>query len=167
MPIEVKNVRDWIYPANGEPYQLLSKAHRLARLVPGQPIVPVLICRQAHPTIFRMASDLGFFVIAVKRQYIGPSADEDKLAALRSELGFYDLAPERASDALLVRRFTTVLPPIAAAAAERWDATAAVPALGDLFEAMRTATWTIDRTRFKDLIRETADANGLVTRGGW
>jgi len=59
------------------------------------------------------------------------------------------------------------LPPIAAAAADRWAATAAVPALGDLFEAMRTATWTTDRTRLKDLIRQTADANGLVTRGGW
>lgn len=33
IPVEVKNVRDWLYPSSPEPYQLLEKAMFIARLV--------------------------------------------------------------------------------------------------------------------------------------
>jgi hypothetical protein len=78
VPVEVKNLRDWIYPSSQEPYQLLDKAAKLRRLHPDVPIVPVLVCRRAHYTAFKMARDMGFFIIEARRQYIG-LVDEEKL----------------------------------------------------------------------------------------
>lgn len=167
LPVEVKNLRDWMYPHNDEPYQLLTKAHLLAASVPEQPMVPVLICRQAHPTIYRMASDLGFFVIDARRQYIGPTAEEAKLAEIRAELGFLDLAHEPGADERLVRRFTHTLPGYAAIAAARWKVTASIDRFGNLFNAMRTSGFSAERTRILVEIRDTAQDAGLLTRGGW
>lgn len=43
VPIEVKNIRDWIYPSSQELYQLLEKASLLQQLRPDVLMVPVFI----------------------------------------------------------------------------------------------------------------------------
>jgi hypothetical protein len=62
IPVEVKNLRDWMLPASPEVYQLLEKAAAVQAANPKAAIMPVLICRRVHFTLFRMAKDLGFFV---------------------------------------------------------------------------------------------------------
>ena len=70
--IEVKNIRDWIYPDAAELYQLLDKAARLQLAHPAQRLLPVLICRRAQYLTWLMAADLGFFVITTTSQAILP-----------------------------------------------------------------------------------------------
>jgi len=62
VPIEVKNVRHWLYPIHDEIYQLLHKAAGLANACPEHPVVPILICRKAHYRTLQLARDLGFLV---------------------------------------------------------------------------------------------------------
>ena len=72
IPVEVKNLQDWMLPASPEVYQLLEKAATVQAALPAAPIMPVLICRRAHYTLFRMAKDLGFFVIETRRHFVAP-----------------------------------------------------------------------------------------------
>ena len=74
---EVKNVRQWIYPSASEPFQLLSKAVLVQQAQPDASIVPVLVCRKAHVTLFWMAKQLGFFVIDLESSSSG-RLDEDR-----------------------------------------------------------------------------------------
>ena len=87
IPIEVKNQRDWIHPTSQEPFQLLDKAATLQAAQPGVPILPVLVTRRAHTTAFKMAKQMGFFIVETRRQYISP-VDPDALNEVRAELGF-------------------------------------------------------------------------------
>ncbi|MGW4720862.1 hypothetical protein [Nocardia sp. NPDC004260] len=59
LPIENKNIRDWVYPRSAEPYQLLRKAALLQRDAPEANIMPVLVCRH---TLRFLAQRLGFKV---------------------------------------------------------------------------------------------------------
>ena len=46
MPIEAKNVRQWIYPRTQELYQLLDKSARLRVANPDLPVMPIFVCRR-------------------------------------------------------------------------------------------------------------------------
>lgn len=89
-PIEVKNVRHWLYPWHPETYQLLHKAARLQELEPDLDIAPVLICRARQFQLDRMSRQLGFRVMNTRSQYLAPdpAVKEDTLEAIRQELGF-------------------------------------------------------------------------------
>jgi len=92
VPIEVKNLRDWLYPNNAEVYQLLTKAAKLQQARPGVPIMPLLIARRIHITTFRMFKDLGAYGIQTKRQYIGAvDGGDERIQEVRTGLGFFDL----------------------------------------------------------------------------
>lgn len=121
VPIEVKNLRDWIYPEAPELHQLLSKAARLQSAHPDLRIAPVLVCRRAHYTTFKMARTLGFYVVDLRRQFLLPSSDLDqaRVDEVRAELG-YDLEESEEPFPLLVAHFTTHFPPVAVRTAERW-----------------------------------------------
>jgi hypothetical protein len=60
VPIEVKNIRDWIYPSSQELYQLLEKAAQLKQLRPEIPIVPLLVCRRA---LYRIQDGQGSWIL--------------------------------------------------------------------------------------------------------
>lgn len=167
LPIEVKNLRDWIYPTNAELYQLLTKSHRLAQMIPDVAMVPVLICRRAHPTAFKMASDLGFFIIDARRHYIGATADEQRIIEIRSGLGFLDLTHVPGHDDKIVRQFTRTLPPGLAGRAARWSQTAAVEEFDHLFDALRTMTAATGRKAVFAQLRQTATAAGVRPGRGW
>lgn len=87
---EVKNVRQWLYPSAAEPYQLLGKAVQLQRARPDASIVPVLVCRKAHATSFWMASQLGFVIIDMDRQFVG-NVDKESYMEVRNELSLTDI----------------------------------------------------------------------------
>lgn len=125
LAVEAKNIRDWIYPWSQDLYQLLVKACVLQRAANDVSILPVLLCRRAHPTTFKMARDLGFHVISTRRQYILPSYfqsedDEKHLNEVRTELSFYDLFPDDGPDIRVVNQFRTTIPARIALASTRW-----------------------------------------------
>ncbi len=120
VPIEVKNLRDWIYPSSREHYQLLSKAAVLQDARPTRSIAPVFVCRRAHITTMRMAKQLGFFIIPIERQYVH-QVDEDALIELRAELGLIDLVQQEGIDDRLVRFFQVHLPKVIERTANDWS----------------------------------------------
>jgi hypothetical protein len=125
-PMEAKNLRDWLYPTSQEVFQLLEKAAYVAMGDPKHEVVPVLVCRRVQKTLVRMAADLGFHVIDVKRQYILPTrfknseSENRKLHEVRSGLGFLDLTPSDAPDDTVIKQFRSVLPAYASRRADRW-----------------------------------------------
>lgn len=93
VPIEVKNLRHWLYPTHWEPFQLLHKAAGLANAHPEFPVLPILICRKAHYRTLEMARDLGFLIFQTHDQYVLPSEriELELFDAVRNELSFDDL----------------------------------------------------------------------------
>jgi hypothetical protein len=120
VPVEVKNLRDWIYPSSREIYQLLSKAAALQTAAPDRLIAPVLVCRRAHITTMRMAKEVGFFVIPIERQYVH-QVDGEFLTEVRTELGLFDLVQMEDTDDRLVRFFHTHLPKVIERTAADWS----------------------------------------------
>lgn len=89
--IEVKNIREWIYPSSSELYQVLHKCVVLQHAHPTVPILPILVCRRAQQTSFYMAQQLGFFIIDMGAQFVGPYVTEPALIEVRNELAFSEL----------------------------------------------------------------------------
>lgn len=93
VPIEVKNLRHWLYPHHWEIYQLLHKAAGLAIAHPEYPVLPILICRKVHYRTHQLARDLGFLIFQTHSQYVQPSerVRPDHFEEVREELGLADL----------------------------------------------------------------------------
>lgn len=84
MTVEVKNINAWIYPRTVELWELLVKAAELAAAIA---VVPVLVCvRYAYQTQ-QMASDLGFFLCAMREQVFSPRLDKEEFERVREEFG--------------------------------------------------------------------------------
>ncbi len=166
IPVEVKNVRDWLYPSSPEPYQLLEKAMFIARHRPDIAVMPVLVCRRAHYTLFRMAKDLGYFVIETNRQFILPQVAEQEVIEVRRELGFADLVRDDGRDDRIFKRLTETLPEYALTNAERWAATVA-SSLADEFNLMRAAHDGTVRHTVLDVIRQLAERDLADAGLGW
>jgi hypothetical protein len=164
--VEVKNVREWLYPIAVENYQLLYKAAQMQVDNPTRSIVPVLVCRRGHKTLFRMAKSFGFYVIDSHRQFLTPSADinDDHLREVQRELAYSDLVKTDSEDDLITKHFRSYLPREARAFAERWAATA--PALVEEFRALRVPGHPGDRAREMENLRILADER-LGDGGGW
>jgi hypothetical protein len=164
--IEVKNIREWIYPTSSEMYQLLAKATLLQHSHPDRAFLPVLVCRRAHKTTFVMAKLSGFYVIDAHRQFITPTADitDEALIEVRSGLGFIDLILSVGPDALVAKHFQHHLPPVAAAFASRWKETA--EALGHHFQPLRNPGLDApDRARLMRVLRR--ESKTVHGSGGW
>jgi hypothetical protein len=92
-PIEVKNIRHWVYPSSDEIFQLLYKAAALQAAHPDVPIYPIFFCRARSYTLDRMARDLGFRVVNARQQFLlrNSTVRREILEGVRSGLGFSDL----------------------------------------------------------------------------
>lgn len=124
VPIEVKNVQQWLYPENHLLHQLLFKAASLQAMNPNVWFVPVLVCRKAHYLTTLMARQMGFYVLPTIRQYIAPSVASDdaglrSLNEVRDELG-YLLEPHNGEVPEMVKHFNTTIPSVASRTAELW-----------------------------------------------
>lgn len=162
--IEVKNIRGWIYPSSGELYQALHKASFLQLKHPGQLIMPVLACRKAHYTSYRMAKQLGFMVIEMKRQFAG-DVEDDELTEVRSELRFMDLVSGTGPSLSVRDRLRKTLPGICTEFALTWRATCYAPNFAPLFEALRA---NISNQRRQQLVNQLRDAAAdCDLSGGW
>lgn len=167
LPIEVKNLREWLFPEDPQVHQVLHKAAALTNADPTMPMVPTLICRRRHITTLYMAQDLGFFVIEVKRQWLARSDQysERELSEVRNELGYEFLTVAGGADPLLVKVLRDTLPMRAQAAAARWAS------VGAQFGAEYSVI-TNDRLpaamRHETLERLRAGASNFAgLKGGW
>jgi hypothetical protein len=109
-PVEVKNIRHWIYPSADELHQLLHKSAHLQIRHPDLLICPILITRRKSFTANAMSRELGFRILDVRKQFVLPitDVDLDVLARLQSELGFVDLVAQDGSDSGLVAALDSV-----------------------------------------------------------
>ena len=158
--IEVKNLRSWLYPNAAEVFQLLDKALRLQQTNPELPLVPILIRRRAHNTLYWMGHQLGFVTIPMNTQFVG-DVDSDALDEVRVGLHFDDLrigtGPSlRIRDRLNSERLHAALPRIA----DAWLATASNPAMASVISSIRGAGTTPERLRRVDELRVAASAYG-------
>jgi hypothetical protein len=164
-PIEVKNVRHWLYPWHAESYQLLHKAARLQQLEPELQIAPVLICRARQFQLDRMSRQMGFRVMNTRSQYLAPDAAirEDILTAIRQELGFDFLEVARGPDPAVTRALQS-LPTEAQMIAETWKAVGSQ--FSDSYEALREESLRgSNRSRELDDLKElVADHTGDKVR---
>ncbi len=122
--VEVKNIREWIYPRAAELYQLLSKAAQLQAAQPNQRFVPVLVCRKPHHTLFAYAKALGFvvFYTIVQPILMHSDAPPEAVGEVVNELG-YNLEIMQGPHKGLSGAFAKTLPKEALAAATRWAET--------------------------------------------
>lgn len=165
-PIEVKNIRSWIYPSSAELYQILSKCVLAQRTAgPNHPLVPTLVCRRAHPTLFWMAAELGFIVIDARRQWAG-DVEEGPLMEVRNELHFIDLHVGSDPSIRVKDRFTSSrLPAHMHAVATKWETTALDEPFSDLILGAHRAKSAPDRLRLVEALRAANRRRGR--RGGW
>lgn len=163
--LEVKNIRGWIYPQSIELYQVLNKACVLQQARPDQPIVPLLICRRAHVTLFWMAKQLGFVVVDMQRQFAG-EVDEDDVAEVRNELHFHDLVRGSDRSIRVHDRLRNTLPGICTDVAAVWHQTCLSPGYAPLLQLLRVPK-TNYRAR-RELMAELRSVAALHDlRGGW
>lgn len=163
--VEVKNIRSWIYPTAGELYQVLHKASALQIARPDQQIVPILVCRKAHPTTFYMASQLGFVVIDMGRQFVAETVGDGELLEVRNELHFHDLSHLDGPSVRVRDRFQKVLPQHCVKFASTWRSTCEVPEFVTLFEQLRYTADQQTRNNLVAQLRQTAADRSKP--GGW
>lgn len=122
VPVEVKNVRHWLYPNHWEIYQLLHKAAGLANAHPEHPVLPILVCRRAHYRTRLLARDLGFMVFQTYSQYVQPSERirPEHFEEVRTELGLEDLKISSDSNPALVEWLAGAPAREAATYSDRW-----------------------------------------------
>jgi len=162
--IEVKSIREWVYPDSSELYQVLHKCLLLKRVHPDVPVVPILMCRRAQKTAFFMAKQLGFIIIEMAAQFVGETVTEAQLLEVRNELGFTDLY-RGAGPSLPVRDRLRGLGPHLTAYADTWTATTQDPDNSARLSRLRSKLGQTERTTLLNEIRGANRANG--NRGGW
>lgn len=98
VPIEIKNIREWIYPHSKQLFQLLHKASAIQARHPDRPMIPVLVSRRRHITTGFMAKALGFFVVEARRHYfpLHSRVEPERLQEVRVELGLADITQDLA-----------------------------------------------------------------------
>jgi hypothetical protein len=164
--IEMKNVREWMFPRSHQLFQVLSKAAALQTAHPDQQILPMIVCRRKHIQSLWMANDLGFAVIEVKRQFLLPSAEytPEDVEQVRAALGF-DLHIANGPYPLLVDILNTTLPPRAEAMGTRWRQFGS--AFGDMYDVL--ADDEVEEEDRADVLDELRAANAQhpETEAGW
>jgi hypothetical protein len=167
LAIEVKNVRQRLYPRSREVWDLLAKVAAFPE------VVPILIARRLHLTTFRMFSDIGALGHDMHVQWFSPSVPEARFNHVRAGLSFLDARraadPNRPNDRL--RGFfskTAVTERPASAQLDRWrEASEIVAEYVDLRRASlaqdrRDELWDDFRAAIVD-----AGLYGEWQYGGW
>lgn len=165
--VEVKNVRDWIYPRSERVYQVLYKAAIVQRANPDRYIVPILIVRAAAKVTFFLAKMLGFFVIDMRTQYVGRITEPSLIEEVRNELHFLDLRMVEGADRRVLERFRT-LPRHVKNYAMVWDSTVENDETVELFEVLRKDEISAaDRDRLVNQLRDLTRARLDLGDLGW
>lgn len=135
--VEVKNIRQWIYPQHAEVFQLLAKAASLQTAFPHRNFVPILICRRANRRLFAMSKHLGFYTIQMEKQPVGPmnEKDHERLLKVRQGLGFHDLT-DNTEPLISIQKRISGMHPYWPDAADRWKTTCSSQTATDLISLL-------------------------------
>ena len=147
-----------------ELYQLLHKASLLQVMHSAQLILPILACKKAHYTTFKMAKQHGFLVIEMQRQFAG-DVGEHELMEVRSELHFRDLVQGYGPSLTTIDRLRKTIPNICTDFALTWRTTCHMPGFAALYEALRQHVKNDRRDALVNQLRDIARDAGLD--GGW
>jgi hypothetical protein len=152
-PIEVKNIRHWIYPNAPELFQLLYKAAHLQARHEDVKVCPVLITRRKSYSANAMSRELGFRILDVGKQFVLPVAHVDPAALerIQNELGFADLTPQDTADPGLTRALEQV-PKTALQNAANWRSFG--PGLLEQFAELRSDLSQAKRHAATEELRE-------------
>ena len=164
-PIEVKNIRHWIYPSSHELFQLLHKSALLQQDYPDLAICPVLITRKRSWTADQMSRDLGFRIVDIHKQFLLPIAEvpAEQVDEIRSELGYADLIRSDSADPTLTALLGGSVRTTSAPNAEQWLGHGS--RLFEHYEALRNPGLNdADRADAMNELRDAADDNGSYTR---
>jgi hypothetical protein len=165
-PIEVKNIRHWVYPTAIELYQVLYKAAKLQERLPDVPICPVLVTRRKSYDANQMSRDLGFRILDVHHQFVLPVNEvrEDHFKEVKEEPGYRDFERTDSAHASVVHLLRGTLIQTATANAERWKDRGS--RLVDYYDSLRTEDAYIVRRPIFEEMREEAEALP-GHQGGW
>ena len=167
MPIEVRNTREWLMPHSRGLYHLLLKATRIQVSDRAAPVVPMFVCRRAHPQLVAMGRDLGFLVIESRREFIQPSVAETAVVEVRTMLGLTDLTRTDEPDRLMVSRLEQIVPAMAIPLVSRWQRTA-LTTIPLHFDTLLGESSLAGRRRVLRDIRQVAAASDLLSgRAPW
>lgn len=104
--IEVKNIREWIYPESQELWQTIRAATELN-------CIPVLVTRRIHLTTASFCKSVGMAVFETQRQYFAPELrDDPRLLNVYQDLYFRDILPWDSADRYITKFFASTLPSI-------------------------------------------------------
>lgn len=105
--IEVKNIREWLYPDRDEVKDAIRKSLALN-------LVPVIVARRIPYVTYRLLTGLGVVLHQTYNQRM-PEADADLAAQVRDKelLGYHDVRVGNAADDRLIHFFKNNLPSLA------------------------------------------------------
>lgn len=114
--IEIKNVREWLYPHRDEVRDAIRKCLTLD-------LVPVLLARRIHYATFRSLSPLGIIIHQQYNQLL-PASEAALAAQVRDKklLGYHDVRTGNEPDKRLLKFFCENLPNILDDAHDRFTA---------------------------------------------
>lgn len=113
--IEIKNVREWLYPNRPEIREMLSKCCTLD-------VVPILIARRVHFTTFRILTRCGVVIHQTYNQlYPATAMDLAQDASAKHLLGYHDIRVGNQPDHRLTHFVETILPAILPKSREQFD----------------------------------------------
>lgn len=158
--VEVKNLRDSVYPWDNELWDLLAKVAAFPE------VVPVLVARRIHPISYRMFRDIGAIGTNLDRQVFSDSIDEDEFRRVCSGLSFHNAARVNAAtiEPGLEKFFAETGPRIVERSLARWAVAAPIAA-----RVERLRRTDLPGHERRDLWRQFGAetmAAGLYT-GGW
>ena len=113
--VEVKNIREWLYPDREEVRSIIAKALAVDA-------VPVLIARRIHFVTFRVLNPCGVIIHQTYNQLF-PEADRSLADQARHKemLGFHDIRVGNQPDARLINFISGTLPDLRDEAREKFD----------------------------------------------
>ena len=113
--LEVKNIREWLYPDRNEIRELLLKCCALD-------VVPVLIARRIHFSTFSVLNPCGVIIHQTYNQ-LYPSSAHELAAKVKDKnlLGYHDVRVGNEPDARLQRFVHTNLPDLVVTARASFD----------------------------------------------
>lgn len=163
-PVEVKNHREWTNPDRQPLHRFLAKTAAISIETKRQDILPMFICRRYRYPVFRIATDLGFFMVGFINQFIRDLAevDQDKLEEVRNELGYGFLLKSDQPNKPLTNTLAAV-PKYAQTNADRWATIGSQ--LGHHYQDLAKDSPPRDRSEIMNDLE--ADAIELGAAGDW
>jgi hypothetical protein len=159
--VEVKNIRETIYPWDLETWDLLGK------LADFPEVLPVLVARRIHLTTFRFFKDVGALGTETRGQWFAQAIDEGDFERVVNGLGLPDArrVPDDVPPPALLKFFRDTGPSVGAAQLLRWQTAAPiVRRYRDLRDPHRSYD---DRRQLWLAFSADIQASGLYERGGW